>query len=244
MKKNRFLFVAMLFAALSLGFASCDNKGNEPDDPQIGNTEQEEKIENNSEGDKSDTKEPITNTEIETSTTGAEIGYDWVDLDLSVKWATCNVGATTPEGYGDYFAWGETTKKSEYTLENYEYAETSVVLPVDRDAAATNMGGKWRMPTALEIVELWEKCTWTPTFKNAISGYEIKSKTNNNSIFLPAAGFYEGSECEQKIVTGGYWSSSIYLEDNDKAHAGFIGETTGNNCSRFVGLPIRAVLDK
>ena len=100
-------------------------------------------------------------------------GYGYVDLGLSVKWATCNVGADSPEDYGDYFAWGETKPKLSYTEENYTYTDSPETLSSIRDAASVNMGGSWRMPTLKELID---KCTWTWTTLNGVEGYEVKSK--------------------------------------------------------------------
>lgn len=155
-----------------------------------------------------------------------------VDLGLSVKWASCNIGATAPEEYGDYFAWGETTTKSSYEWKTYKwcfrlsscsvskYCPTSNIDHVDNkkvldkedDAACVNWGGTWRMPTKEEQDELLNtsNCTWTWTAMNGVNGYKVVSKKNGNSIFLPAAGlryygslYYAGSE-------GIYWSSSLF----------------------------------
>ena len=166
---------------------------------------------------------------VRTSGTGTHAGHEWVDLGLSVKWATCNVGASTPEGYGDYFAWGETSPKSEYTWATLKYCNDasgdsfskyvtdSKYGPVDNktrldlsdDAARANWGGSWRMPTSSEIDELEEKCTWTWTTMNGKAGYRVTSKSNGNSVFLPAAGYSYGTNLTQAGSNGYYWSSSL-----------------------------------
>ena len=133
-----------------------------------------------------------------------------VDLGLSVKWASCNVGASSPEDYGDYFAWGEITPKTTYSSSNYSYSDNPTILPPHADAATVNWGGAWRMPTDEEMTELRRNCTWTWTTQNGVNGYKVTSKSNGNSIFLPAAGYctyvsslnYAGSN-------GYYWSSSL-----------------------------------
>ena len=135
-------------------------------------------------------------------------GHEYVDLGLSVKWATCNVGAESPEDYGDYFAWGETTSKSTYNLSTYKYCNGSSTtltkyntsssygtvdnktqLDLTDDAARANWGGSWRMPTYAEWTELCEQCTWTWTSQNGVKGYKVTSKSNCNSIFLRATGY-------------------------------------------------------
>ena len=154
--------------------------------------------------------------------------HEYVDLGLSVKWATCNVGASKPEDYGDYFAWGETTAKTTYSWSTYKYCNGSyntltkynnsssygsvdnkTVLDKEDDAAAVNWGGAWRMPTKAEQDELRQQCTWTWTTQNGVNGYTVTG-SNGNSIFLPAAGYRGGSSLDG-AGSGGYsWSSSLY----------------------------------
>ena len=155
-------------------------------------------------------------------------GHEYVDLGLSVKWATCNVGASKPEEYGDYFAWGETTPKSTYDFSTYKYCNGSfdsqtkyntessygtvdnkTTLELSDDAARANWGGSWRMPTRAELDELREKCTWTWTTQNGVSGYKVTSKINGKSIFLPAAGCRNDSSLNSAGSYGLYWSSSL-----------------------------------
>ena len=148
-------------------------------------------------------------------------GHEYVDLGLSVKWATCNVGTTSPEGYGDYYAWGETSSKAEYKEENCTtyglgysqlqsqgYIDNSGNLTAQYDAATANWGGDWRMPTKAEQEELLNNCTWTWTTQNGVKGYKVTSKMNGNSIFLPAAGYRYGSSLYNAGSFGYYWSST------------------------------------
>ncbi len=133
-----------------------------------------------------------------------------VDLGLpsGTKWANMNVGATKPEEYGAYFAWGETKPKLWYTwlsyFDTYDDGMTfnkyynnggKTILDPKDDAAVVNWGGDWRMPTRAEQEELLKECTWTWTESNdtGIKGFVVTSKTNGNFIFLPAAGYYEGT---------------------------------------------------
>lgn len=106
-----------------------------------------------------------------TETSGMENGHEWVDLGLSVKWATCNVGAIQPEEFGDYFAWGEVETKAIYNWDTYKYYDdfnltkytsndSKTVLDPEDDAATVNWGGAWRMPTKAEQDELRNNCTW------------------------------------------------------------------------------------
>ena len=142
--------------------------------------------------------------------TGTSNGYEYVDLGLSVKWATCNVGATSPENYGHYFAWGETSTKTGYTEYNsltYGKQMNDISGNPQYDAATANWGGTWRMPTYNELNELCTNCTWTWITQNGVYGYNVEGP-NGNSIFLPAAGFRYGSSLEYAGSYGEYWSST------------------------------------
>ena len=195
--------------------------------------------------------------------TGTENGHEWVDLGLSVKWATCNVGATKPEEYGNYFAWGETETKTTYNWSTYKWcngsAETQTkyctnsdygtvdnktVLDLEDDAARANWGGAWRMPTDAEWTELRENCTWTWTIKNGVNGYEVKSEANGNSIFLPAAGYRVDDVLGSAGSYGNYWSSSLSTGYPDYACGVYFGSVFVDRygSSRFYGRSVRPVL--
>ncbi len=139
--------------------------------------------------------------------------HEAVDLGLSVKWATCNIGAESPEEYGDYFAWGETTTKSEYTEENCKtlgenkYNIGDISGNPEYDTATANWGGSWRMPTYAEMQELVDNCTWKWATQGGRNGYKVTSKINGNSIFLPAAGYRKGSSLSNVGSSGEYWNS-------------------------------------
>ena len=168
-----------------------------------------------------------TNEQSSTPNDGTENSHEYVDLGLSVKWATCNVGASEPEDYGDYFAWGETTTKSTYDWSTYKYCNGSsstltkynnsssygsvdnkTQLELSDDAAAMNWGDNWRMPTDAEMTELRNNCTWTWTTQNGVNGYKVTG-TNGNSIFLPAAGYRDDSSLYYAGSYGYYRSSSL-----------------------------------
>ena len=149
-------------------------------------------------------------------------GREYVDLGLSVKWATCNVGATSPEEYGDYFAWGEITTKAEYNssncptyglstsqLQEQGYIDGEGNLTPQYDAATVNWDGGWRMPTKSEQEELLDNCTWTWTTQNGVNGYNVTGP-NGNSIFLPAAGYRFKPSLNNAGGNGYYWSSTHY----------------------------------
>ena len=149
---------------------------------------------------------------------------DYVDLGLpsGLKWAKCNLGASKPSDYGDYYAWGETEPKpnagyswatykwgTKDNLTKYNDTDGKTTLDPADDAATAKLGSPWRMPTYDEIKELLDNCTWTWTTQDGKNGYEVKSKKNGNSIFLPAAGIREGSELSVAGFCGYYWSSSL-----------------------------------
>ena len=138
-------------------------------------------------------------------------GHQYVDLGLSsgLKWATCNVGADSPEDYGNYYAWGETETKAEYTQDNsvtHGQQLNDISGNAQYDAATANWGGSWRTPTKDEIRELIYNCNWTPETQNGIDGFKVTGN-NGNYIFIPASGYRDGSslyiygECY-------YWSST------------------------------------
>ena len=144
----------------------------------------------------------------QTQLTGKINGHEWVDLGLSVKWATCNVGASSPSDYGNYYAWGETNAKSEYTKANsktYGKSMSSIAGNAAYDAARANWGGTWRMPTLEEIKELKEKCTWTT--QGGHKGYRVTGPSGK-SIFLPAAGYRSGTSLSFAGSSGYYWSAT------------------------------------
>ena len=172
--------------------------------------------------------------------------YEYVNLGLSVKWATCNVGASSPEAYGDYFAWGETAAKTEYTAANcstYNVSMNDISGDVQYDAAAANWGGDWRMPTKAEQQELLNNCTWTWTTQNGINGYRVTSKTNGNSIFLPAAGYRSSSSLSGAEISAYYWASTP--SDGNDSHAFSLYFTSGlqdmNGFGREYGYCVRPV---
>ena len=163
---------------------------------------------------------------------------EYVDLGLpsGVKWATFNVGATKPEEYGDYFAWGETEPKELY--DESTYSET------EEDAATANWGSEWRMPTQAEQDELRTECSWTWMTKNDVNGYKVVGP-NGNSIFLPAAGYCSGSSLYNVGHKGFYWASSLYTGNTSYA---YYLSFTYNDVSRYsndrcYGQSVRPVYD-
>ena len=181
--------------------------------------------------------------------------HDYVDLGLSVKWATCNVGASLPEEYGDYFAWGETKTTAGYDasncptyglsiseLQSQGYIDSEGNLTAQYDAATANWGENWRMPTYEELNELIDNCTWTWTTQNGVNGYKVEGP-NGSSIFLPAAGYRYGSSLDFAGSTGHYWSSTPDEDDNRAFSLSLYssGSHYTGYSSRVSGLSVRPV---
>ena len=149
-------------------------------------------------------------------------GHEYVDLGLpsGLLWATCNVGANSPEAYGDYFAWGETETKSEYTEENsvtYGRQMNDISGNAQFDAATANWGDGWRMPTKAEMQELLEKCTFEWTAENGVYGQNVTGP-NGNSIFLPASGECWGESFSNCGYSTYSWSSTPCDDNNKSEH--------------------------
>jgi thiol-disulfide isomerase/thioredoxin len=147
---------------------------------------------------------------------------DMVDLGLSVKWASFNLGASQPEEYGNYYAWGETEPKENYWWTTYKWGDSVGLTKYDADgatdlsdydyeddAAFVKLGSKWRIPTVEEFDELVSKCTWVWEKRNGVSGYRVTGP-NGNAIFFPAAGYYSYSDGNPTAGwVGEYWASSV-----------------------------------
>ncbi len=190
-------------------------------------------------------------------------GAGAVDLGLSVKWATCNLGANNPEDVGNYYAWGETFPQEDKTYywssykwcngslnsltkycndSSYGQVDNKTMLLSADDAAQKNLPQGWRMPTQAEMQELFDKCTWTWTSKNGTPGYEVKA-SNGNSIFLPVTGAYGAKEITGKSTQGYYWTSTLTSTDNNYGVACQFFSTNKmiRNILRCIGAAIRPV---
>ena len=203
--------------------------------------------------------------------TGVIDDYEFVDLGLpsGLKWASYNVGATSPEEYGWYFSWGETYNKVPCTWMYYGYGEgesntmtkyctnssngtvdDKTVLEPEDDAAHVNWGGRWRMPTAKEYKELCEECSWVSMKLNGSIGYKVKGP-NGNCIYLPAAAYH--SSPYSTILRGYvcYWSSSLNVDNCNQAYClhDFIGTVNVEGVlepyckDRCLGYTVRAVAE-
>ena len=195
-------------------------------------------------------------------------GHACVDMGMRIKgkpiyWATMNVGATKPEDYGDYFAWGETTVKDAYNWSSYfdnpngdgttfdKYAlNKKTVLDPEDDAATKKWGGKWRIPTPEEWEWLLDYCSWTWT--TGYNGTEVKGiiVTSNvvgfetSSIFLPATGYRNNSDFESVGYCGYFWSSSLLDTDETIARHVYARTNFGlNDGDRYLGETIRPVAE-
>ena len=190
-----------------------------------------------------------------------------VDLGLpsGLKWASFNLGATKPEEYGDYYAWGETEIKNYYSWSSYimynddkgtllEYntesrygaVDSKTILDPEDDAAHVKLGGKWRMPTGDDWAELRSNCTWTWTTLNGVYGRRITSNMSGYTdkwIFLPAAGVWGENGVSNSGTTGSYWAS--VLNANFPLYACDITFNSnivqGSTAFRYAGEPIRPV---
>ena len=185
-------------------------------------------------------------------------GHEYVDLGLpsGTLWAKCNVGATKPEEYGDYFAWGETGPKKEYNWKTYKFNNTThsfskynnsdgkTVLDPEDDAATVNMGGNWHMPTEEQCEELTANTTSTWTTMNGVNGRLFKSNINGNGLFIPATGYCYNSSVYDKGSNAYVWSSSLTVEyPNLACYLYFYSSLMYvNYYTRYFGHSVRGVL--
>ena len=193
-----------------------------------------------------------------------------IDLGLSVKWASFNLGATKPEEYGDYYAWGETAPKEDYSWLTYRWSngynnnerilikyctqssfgyegftDGKTHLDLEDDAAFVNLSGHLRMPTDEEWIELCENCIWTWTTRNGVAGC-LFTASNGNSIFLPSAGYRNDTNLYDTGSYGYYWSSCLGSDYSTQAWSLCFanGGTHWTNYPRYWGFSIRPVYDE
>ena len=181
---------------------------------------------------------------------GEIAGHGYVDLGLpsGLKWATCNVGASSPEDYGDYFAWGETSPKAEYTYENSitygKQMSSDISGSAQYDAATANWGGSWRMPTKEEMQELEDHCEWEWTEVNGVNGSKVIGP-NGSYIFLPAAGYRYSTLLNYDGDNGRYWSSTLHDYTDDYAYDLYFNDGSEHVGSwyRSDGLTVRPITE-
>ena len=194
-------------------------------------------------------------------------GHAMVDLGLpsGLLWATCNVGASSPNNHGDYFAWGETEPKETYSRATYKWcdgtantftkycsnsqygnADYKTTLDPEDDAAIVHLGGNWRMPTIEEWMELKQNCTWKKITINGMTGYQVTAK-NGNSIFLPRAGLRMSNILYAADSVGYYASCNHLPEFSHEDYASYMlmydNSISKSSARRYYGLPIRPVYD-
>ena len=195
-------------------------------------------------------------------------GHDYIDLGLpsGTLWATTNVGATAPEEYGDYFAWGETAPKDVYDWSTYKwcmgsnttmtkyctnssygyngFVDNKTELDPEDDAATAAWGAEWRMPSKDQMEELYNNCTSEWTTRNGVNGRLFTSNINGASLFLPAAGYRWDGELSGAGSRGYYWSRPLVSSYPSSAYYLYFdsGYVSWNyNWSRYLGQSVRAV---
>ena len=173
-----------------------------------------------------------------------------IDLGLpsGTKWACCNVGATAPEQYGDYFAWGETKTKSVFNWATYQYGTSSDnvynigsdITGTQYDTATTNWDAPWCMPSLTQIQELLNNTTSEWTTQNRVNGLKFTGQ-NGGTIFLPAAGFASDKVVTNPNLQGEYWSSTLGESSPSYAYGLSISRYSTYDSGRCVGRSIRPV---
>ncbi len=175
-------------------------------------------------------------------------GFEWVDLGLpsGLKWSMHNIGASIPEEYGNYYAWGEIETKTEYTVENsvtHGVHMSDISGDAEYDAARANWGSTWRLPTKADHEEIIEYCTWIWLKHNDVWGYRIIG-TNGNYIFIPASGYLRGTSVYGDGECAGYWNSK---PSDDKSKSLSLGINSSIkqlfSSDRYAGQTIRPVSD-
>lgn len=212
--------------------------------------------ENDDSGEKENGGENSGNKNYTAEYSGVYNGHKYVDLGLNVNWAFCNVDATSPEGAGGYYAWGETETKEMYSFRTYEHGNKmntdgmreyydigKEISGTQYDVAHVKWGGKWRMPTLEERQELEEKCVISKTSYNGVKGILITGP-NGNSVFLPSAGHIYLKTISSKGTTGEYWTGTIAPSVLSLPYTMAWGGASLSVEVQYFGLPVRPVFDR
>ena len=189
-------------------------------------------------------------SDIKSFTTNDIPASGYVDLGVSCKWATCNLGATSPEDSGDYYAWGETETRTFFYTSNYTYYKKSIgteISGTDYDAARKHLGSPWRMPTSTEFQELLDKCFWKEISYKESKGYLVTGK-NGNAIFIPKTGYKVNNNQKEGYAC---WTSTHYtyktyafgdiVTSDDIHYSSIWAGTTLSYMEKYCGLTIRPV---
>ena len=209
-----------------------------------------------------DFTEIVVNFEEENIVPDAPVSIEYVDLGLSVKWATCNLGATKPEESGNYYSWGETSIIDCISSHDYKWSEEAeasftkyctdseygivdnkTTLDLEDDAAYVALGGNWRMPTKAEFNELLNNCKWTWTVVEGVFGYRVSSYRNGNSIFIPVVGVKTGYGTSGEGYISSYWSSTLASKSDQAMRLMVLNDPQLGvvQYARWIGCPIRPV---
>ncbi|MBQ0157336.1 MAG: hypothetical protein KBT22_12320 [Bacteroidales bacterium] len=255
MKHKHFIGELLLASSVLFSFSSCLDEN----DDEFKKQEEERKQ-----------QEAFWSTINKITVSGQVDGHTYVDLGLpsGIKWATCNVGATTEFEFGDYFSWGETSSKEKYDITTYKWVDedehkshtftkynsdegygivdNKTTLDPEDDAATANWGEKWRTPTAEEMEELLRNCEWNvaTTFGGTeVAGLVCVSKINNNVIFFPAGG--ERPDFGQSFPGGHYWTSTLGDNFNSPRNSKYwcfgVNHFDITEFDRCIGKNVRAV---
>lgn len=232
-----FLFIVLFIVLLIVTYNLHNDQSSTPEqsnEEYVSNDtilNSEDSIQNNEVNEANEKKELLT---------GVHNGHEWVDLGLSVKWATCNIGASIPSDYGKYFAWGEIIQKSSYTEENYANKGRlfhDVSGNKQFDVASYIWGDLWRMPTKEEVEELIGCCSIEYAKVDTHNGIKLRSP-NGNSIFIPCSGVRTESSYRGIGAYAVFWTSTQY--DELSGYAFWRGKCTFT--LGYEGLPIRPVM--
>lgn len=202
-------------------------------------------------------------------TNSSYISAEAVDLGLpsGTKWASFNLGATKPEEYGDFYAWGEITPKENYSWSTYKWCDgtqhsmnkycydsnygkidNKTVLELTDDAAYISLGSGWRLPTREQQNELRDNCDWEWTTYNGVAGMKVKSRKSDAFIFLPACGYKSGTTTSYASEYGYYQSASLDLKNSDDSYyfyfnsGGHYWQDFSTTVGRDVGFSVRPVM--